>query len=305
MAGDAGTKQCAILPDELPYNPAHSPPGLPAMTLRYLRLLCALVAPLLLAPKVATATTVLFDPGLHIEASAQGWVQACTPLFACNPFGLTGAGLLDLNTTVGANANSTQGGYFSELPSPNGAARHPGVPVLDRTTGFRLEFALHVISESHDLNRDDNGDLKLDRAGFSLIALSQDLFGIELAFFANRVWAYEDATPTPGNAFTQAEFAGFDSSAGLLDYALTISGNSYALRQDGNLLLSGALRKYAPSGRNALIDPYDNPSFLFFGDDTSAAQTHAQIGRIAIASVPLPASIALLVPPLLLLRRRR
>ncbi len=45
--------------------------------------------------------------------------------------------------------------------------------VMDRTTGYTLSFDLQVGSESHVSN---------DRAGFSVIALSSDLQGIELGF---------------------------------------------------------------------------------------------------------------------------
>lgn len=263
------------------------------------RLLASLLALSVGGASAATAgAAVLFDPGLGTAATSQGWLQLGDGSFT---FGLTGQGLLDLDTSAG---NAGRAGYFSELPF-NGASQHPVLPQLDRNPGFRLDFSLQVLSETHDLTRDDNGDGKNDRAGFSVIALAQDLFGLELAFFQDRVWAYEDATPTAGDRFTQAESAVFDTTAALIGYSLTIADGSYALRQNGSLLLSGGLRKYTPSGVNPLIDPYDNPSFLFFGDDTTSARSHVQLGRIAVAPVPLPPALALFATSLLILRRRR
>jgi hypothetical protein len=40
------------------------------------------------------------------------------------------------------------------------------------------------------------------------------------------------------------------------------------------------LRNYNPSGLSLLVDPYNNPSFLFFGDDTTSADSHVALGRI-------------------------
>lgn len=255
----------------------------------------ALLLSLTLLGGPAAWAATLFDPALGTTPVQQGWNQ-----LGFGSFGQTGSGLIDLDTTA---IRLFAGGYFSELPA-DGSNQHPNLPLLDRNPGFRLDFALHVISEGHNL-RDDNGDGKFDRAGFSLIALGDDLQGVEIGFFSDRVWIYEDATPVAGNRFTQAEFALFDTSAGLVNYSLLVSGDSYSLSQNGSLLLNGALRQYAPSGVAAAIDPYDNPSFIFLGDDTGSADAHVLIGAIAAAAVPLPPALLLFALPALLLGRRR
>ncbi len=242
----------------------------------------------------ATAAT-LFDPALGLSPEAQGFNRLGLGIFQQTP-----AGLIDLDTTL---ANALQAGYISELPA-DGSAQHPAIPVLDRVAGFKLEFSLKVLTEAH-LARDDNTDGRLDRAGFSVIAIGEDLFGLELGFFTDRVWAYEDANPNAGGLFTQAEFALLDTSANLLDYVLSVHGMQYQLTQNGSALLTGTLRNYNPSGVDAAWNPYDNSSLLFFGDDTGSARSHVQIGRIAIAPVPLPPAALLLAGPLFLMGLRR
>ena len=82
------------------------------------------------------------------------------------------------------------------------------------------------------------------------------------------------------------EFALFDATAEVVSYDLLVTGNDYTLLQNNLVLLAGELRNYNPSGVNAFIDPYDNPRFLFFGDDTSAAEPHVLLGNISVGALP-------------------
>src|SRR4029078_6070884 len=102
---------------------------------------------------------------------------------------------------------------------------------LDVDTGFTIGFTVKINSESHISN---------DRAGFSLIALSDDPTpkGIELGFWTNEVWAQNAG-------FTHGESSGlFDTTTGLIDYELLVQGSAYQLRADSIQILSGALRNY-------------------------------------------------------------
>ena len=195
---------------------------------------------------------------------------------------------LNLDTTAD---RSSQAGYFSESPF-NGGSQHPDMPVLDPTAGFHIDFQLQVLAEGHN-NRDDNGDGLDDRAGFSLIAISDDLMGLELGFFEDRVWAYAGAGEGTNSLFTQAEGTPWDTTQ-MHDYRLTMLNGNYSLQANGNALLVGSLRNYNPSGVNPLFDPYDNPSFLFLGDDTTSADSNVLLGSISVSSIPEPSGVTLI-----------
>lgn len=76
-------------------------------------------------------------------------------------------------------------GYFSEDPLL-GLFVNSNVPTLDRHVGYTVQFDIQVQEENHASgdSGDDNGDGLLDRAGFSVIAVSEDLRGLELSIWA-------------------------------------------------------------------------------------------------------------------------
>lgn len=240
--------------------------------------------------------TTLYDPGLGTLPGDQGWFSVVVPPASES----LNDGLLNLDTTAD---RSNQAGYFSEFPL-DGSLQHPMMPTLDRQQGYRFSFGLQVVEENHDA-RDDNGDGLDDRAGFSVIAISEDLLGLELGFFENRIWAYAAAGEGTDSRFTQAEGVDFDTTAGMVSYELFVQGDGYQLFADGSEILNGSLRNYNPSGLSGLIDPYDNPSFLFFGDDTTSADSSVLLGTIGIQSVPEPSTCGLLFAAAGLLAWRR
>ena len=61
----------------------------------------------------------------------------------------------------------------------------PDFPILDRTAGFQVDFTVQIEQEDHN---DDH------RSGFSLILLSDDAKGLELAFWKNEIWAQSDGS---------------------------------------------------------------------------------------------------------------
>ena len=234
----------------------------------------------LASARPARAQVVLYDGALNTDPSAQGWSYQAFP----GPGGETasvsvGGGATTLNTT---GANGIQAGYSRIAPF-----------VLDRTTGFTLDFDVKLLSEAHATN---------DRAGFSLIALSNDKKGIELGFWTDQVWAQND-TPL----FTHGESAAFDTTAagsgaaGTTRYRLSVLGDNYSLFQIGAggaatpLLENKPLRDY--SAFVGPIDPYETPNFLFVGDDTTSARGSVQIARFEaspFAVVPEPGTLGLL-----------
>jgi hypothetical protein len=150
-----------------------------------------------------------------------------------------------------------------------GTKLNSNFPTLDRTQGYAVNFKAALTAEEHpgdtSVNNagpnttDRNGDGKGDRAGFSIIVLSEDKVGIELGFWKDRIFAQEDAstqqdkTRYPGVAstaddhltmFTSAEFAFLDTTV-TRNYEVVIKENLYTLLADGVAILSGRLRNYS------------------------------------------------------------
>jgi hypothetical protein len=145
------------------------------------------------------------------------------------------------------------------------------LPQLDRAAGYTVRFTVHVLEEIHNDN---------DRAGFSVIALSSDLKGIELGFWEDQVWAQS------GPDFTRAETETLDTTAGLTAYELAIHGNSYTL-SGGGATLSGPLRDYSQKGA-----PYTLPNFLFLGDDTTSASARIRLAKVDLVTADPPTATA-------------
>lgn len=225
--------------------------------------LCGLVLSLI---SPAYGDVVLYDGSSDTTPNAQGW------LYLTQPSGNSGAvqsaanGFTTLDTTA---AQTDHAGYFSTL--------HPLMPTLNAATGYTVWLDVRVVRESHATN---------DRAGLSLIVLGSNHRGIELGFWENQVWAQSD-----NPLFTHAESALIDTTTSIRRYGVSVLGDSYSLYLAGQPILTGVLRDYSSFGT-----PYTSTNFIFLGDDTSSAQTNAQIARVAvnIAAIPEPASLWLL-----------
>ncbi|MBL8177675.1 MAG: hypothetical protein JNK48_23560, partial [Bryobacterales bacterium] len=223
-----------------------------------------LVSAALLALPLCAATTVLYDDALPSGPGAQGWL-----IFGDNSFG-TGASqtLVAGGTRLTTNA-ATSAGYANRAPFFNTLV-NAGFPAMNRTPGYALQFELLVNSETH---------ANANRAGFSVILLSEDLFGIELGFWANEIWAQS------GPGFTHAEGVSFDTTAAQRLYELQILGSNYRLLANGSEILSGVLRNYSSFGY-----PYNLSRFVFLGDDTSSAGADVVLGDVTLLTdVPEPA----------------
>lgn len=256
--------------------------GLAAMTAPVLRYL-ALLAVLIVAPaQSARATLVtLYDDALGNTPSQQDWLTYAADSLLSGGVAqqtLAPAGGVRLVTDGPVSA-----GYSNYNPLTL-MVRNPAFPSLDRSAGFRLSFELQLDFEQHSSN---------DRAGFSVLLLADDLFGIELGFWTNEVWAQEVG-------FVHAEGQAFDLSSEAL-YQLSVLGNGYSF-SDGITTLSGSLRDYSAFGV-----PYNLANFLYLGDDTGSAQADVTLGQISLqtdtAAVPLPPTATLVLAALLLVRR--
>lgn len=204
-------------------------------------------------------TLVLYD--------AAGGVIPSAPLMSFTDFPQGGAlptywdGVTVMDTT--AFGRETYAGWTSN------EATTPEFPILDRTAGFQLDFSLQIEHESHRNN---------NRAGFSLIVLSDDARGIELAFWENEIWVQSD--DSTGGLFKHGEGVVFPTTTALIDYRLTVLDDIYTLTADTQPILSGPVRDY--STFEGFPDPYETPNFLFLGDDTTSAQARLRLGFLSV-----------------------
>lgn len=220
---------------------------------------CALV---LGAAGLARAEIVLYDGLTPGAPQSQGWLSygAVAVYYTAGP----GTTVLDTTASSGIQAGFLNYNLF--LTSFQNAA----FPVLDRASGFAVSIDLKTLSESHDSD---------DRAGFSLIALGSDKKGIELGFWEDRIWAQSGAD------FRHAEETLTDTTAGSRRYTLTVHDDTYVLNADGSDILTGPVRDYSLEG-----PPYDRPSFVFIGDDTTSARGATEVARLAVALLEGPAA---------------
>lgn len=258
---------------------------------------CAFTTAIAVSATAAQGGMILYDATAGTLPAAQGWLYGTNPIFGSEATQTVGGGILTLDTTAD---RSEQAGYFSALPPIPG--QHPGLPVMDPSIGYTVRFGLQVESEGHN-QRDDNSDGIDDRAGYSVIVVSENLEAIEIAFWEDEVWAYDDDSVNAIDLFTHAEGAAYDTTEALTTFAITVQGDMYTVRANGAPLFGGMMRDY--SAFAGTPDPYEIPSFLFFGDDTSSADSRTRVSFIEII-IPEPGATALAaMAGAVLLRRRR
>jgi len=204
---------------------------------------------------------------------------------------------------LGTPATQTASGgvtnLVSTVASPGGYSNHNNLsptlvnssfPTLDRSTGYTISFDVQINSENHS-GSDKDGDGLGDRAGFSVIAMSSDLQGIELGFWNNEIWAQETGTAPPsagGTLFTHDDLErAFVDTTAMTSYDLTILGNDYHLFADGSLILSGTLRNYSAfdsASAGLPYDPYETPNLVFLGDNTSSAGANINLEFVSVTT---------------------
>lgn len=226
----------------------------------------------LLHPSLACAETVLYDSALGTLPGRQGWLYLTDPLFLTDAVHEFTNGAARINSMPDREEKA---GYFSNL--------HPGVPVLDREQGYTIRFSVRIDTESH---------VSMHRAGFSIIVIGNDLKGIELGIWTNRVWAQNEVP-----LFTQGESASLETTGDMISYRLAILGSQYWLSANGTDVLTGVLRDYtAWDSGDSPLDPYEIPDFIFLGDDTSSASADFQLAYISASVWPDPPHIVSIEP---------
>ena len=267
------------------------------------------------ATRTQAASVTIYDGSISGTPDSQGWLEFGTaPASFLVPFGpividvplpqATQTVIFDgtqLNTRIAneiiTDPNNTAGGYsnyqfcIEDFPgscTPN--LINPSFPTLDRNAGYTIRLDLQINNENHTDN---------DQAGFSLIAISNDLRGIQLGFWEDEIWArHDDVT---GTLLTRAEGMAIATTL-LRSYELTILGNSYTLSADNSSILAGPLRDYStfnhltaitvdlppelmlPSEFSLPYDPYETPNLLAFGDNIHLAGVNANINFVSVTA---------------------
>lgn len=217
----------------------------------------------------ASATTdTLYEGALGSTPDKQGWVYVSFPPSRTRAT----QSLVDSRTVLDTTAaKSDMAGYFYR--------RLPPASPLDRSVGFSLMFSLQILEEKH---------VNPNRAGFSLIVLSSDLKGVELAFWEDQIWAQSDRP-----LFVRGEGSRpFNTWSRMVDYTLAVQGDAYTLLANDEPILKGALKDYSVFATPPFDFVYRQPDFLFFGDNTGSAAA-----RIAIAAIRVEAPARVVLPP--------
>ncbi|MBK8903419.1 MAG: hypothetical protein IPM53_19710 [Anaerolineaceae bacterium] len=223
--------------------------------------LTTLLRPLQTVHSAPEATTILYNSSLGTTPDQQNFSYVA--LNPQPPFTVQASQAYSAPVTV-LNSLNQLADYAGYTVNPS------AMPTLNRAAGFRLSLHLRVIAESHSNN---------NRAGFNVILLSENLYGVELAFWEDEIWVQEG---NGAQLFTHAEGMAYDTTAALTHYELTMTGQTYMLAANGVPLLSGPLRQYTEWVPTLPVDPYEVPNQLFLGDDTTAAGAEVWLGDVSI-----------------------
>ena len=239
--------------------------------------LCSIIVTVALACCAGSHAAVLYDGSTGQTPNQQGWFYS------------GGLSATQTNTSTFTTFDSTvpiddRAGYSSIF--------HPLIPEMNRAGGFIVRFTVRIASESHS---------SAHRSGFSVIAIAQDLKGVELAFWEDEVWAQQDGIPLFQR--NPAESVSFDTTASLTQYELSVLGDNYTLSAPGMTNLTGTLKDYTAAVLP--IDPYEIPSHLFFGDDTTSGEVIAELSFIEVVPEPATATVLLMGFATALAKRKR
>jgi Ca2+-binding RTX toxin-like protein len=190
--------------------------------------------------------------------------------------GLTGSETLSPNgTTFNSTALLTDlAGYSNRTTDSSAPLVNSAFPSLDRNVGFRLDFRLSVLSETHSAT---------NRAGFSVTLLDQSASpqGIELGFWTNSIFSQGGGnnpfqTPT-------ARVDGLNTSVANT-YSLRILDQTFVLLAGNSVLLTGSVQDYSQSAPDPRVpyNPYTKPNFVFFGDNSSRGSARVELGSISL-----------------------
>ncbi|MEM7332768.1 MAG: hypothetical protein AAF490_11820 [Chloroflexota bacterium] len=210
---------------------------------------------------VNTNTTVLYDAtqgGLPASQnmSYASYGEGFVPTSSTQTF-TNGATVLD--------STAKRGDYAGYGVDPAEAGTY------DAADGFGMAFTVRIEEEAYT---------DTERSGFSIILLDKNAIGIEIGFHEDTVYARE------GNGtdlFDVAESVTFDTTTETT-YYLEIIDDSYTLTATGMPTLTGSTRDYSdnPDPPFNIPDPYEQPNFVFLGDNTTRAEAIIHLKYVAI-----------------------
>lgn len=188
---------------------------------------------------------------------------------------------------VNTSANNAKYSGYTNYNPLNSSFINPTFPTLDQNSGYSIFFnaSLNTTTDASDT-----------RATFNVIAIGANNQGIELGFDANRIFAQN-------NNFTRGETTGNFNTSANVNYELRVQGNNYQLFANNSSILTGSLRNYQfnPMANNPPLgfNPYQIPSFLFFGDNTGQAfgKFTLRSASVNTPSLPLTANRASVAEP--------
>lgn len=214
------------------------------------------------------ATTVLYDAASGGTPDTQAMEYATygenyTASSAVQTYE-TGATTLDTTADMGDYAG------YGVLPE--------NAITLDATQGFEMTFTVQVTAEAHDNE---------DRSGFNVILLDQNAKGIEVGFYTDTIYARHG---NGANLFDHAEEISFDTT-NQTTYTLEIVDSTYALTAAGMPTLTGTVRDYSdnvvdppPFPFPTPPDPYEQPNFIFLGDNTTSGQAEIRLWEVTLTT---------------------
>ncbi len=219
--------------------------------------------------------TILYNGLLANTPDKQRWLA-----YGTTPFPFPSATQTAFSTYTNLNSPTTGAGGYSNYRSLSPSLVNTEFPVLNRTNGYSLSFRLRLNSEEH---RSDH------RAGFSIIALSSDREGIELGFWPKEIWAQQGGTGTGLFTRSLTDRAAVLTAA-WINYDLLVLNNRYYLSANDRVILQGGLQNYTAFDAKASglpYDPYEQPNFVFVGDNTRSAGSDSDIARLVVNTAVL------------------
>ena len=207
--------------------------------------------------QVSAEPVILYDGNLSSSPKDQGWIYRMDPPVRNQSRQVRVDGAFNLNTSRNL---ADRAGYFIRLPQMEA---HPQAPeILDRQRGYRIGFTLRLLSERRVAPKQE--------AGFSCIALSDDLLGIDLGFGTGEVFARSSELERA----EENRALPFQIDKQYADFELDIRENEYRLSANGQEILAGSLRNYSDAS-----EPYTVPNLLFFGDNAESAGASVNLRR--------------------------
>lgn len=214
------------------------------------------------------AQTLLYNGLLASAPDQQGWLA-----YGTTPPPFPSATQKSLFGYTNLSSPTAGAGGYSNYKALSRSLVNTAFPVLNRTNAYSLSFRLRLNSESHDSDH---------RAGFSITALSSDLEGIELGFWTNEIWAQRGGTGS--NLFTRSlTDRAVISTTEWVNYDLLVLNKKYYLSANDRVIFQGSLQNYTAFNAPGLpYDPYEQPNFVFAGDNTRSAASNSDIARLAV-----------------------